>query len=168
MEEMVDATSMRLFMLLSPSWIPAFAGMTVVSSSLCIPAPYRGTGWDLRGNHHGLAKATRGDENGLAPGTGNHKGCPYNRFAGAYFHSNPSCRLPPTPPIMKMAVRAIRESPLLREIGRGLFSEESPMSVATDTTNHENGGKGDSRIAPTGDWTGVIFVPMTELRGQWK
>ena len=88
MEEMVDATSMRLFMLLSPSWIPAFAGMTVVSSSLCIPAPYRGTGWALRGNHHGLAKATRGDENGLAPGTGNHKGCPYNRFAGAYFHSN--------------------------------------------------------------------------------
>ena len=58
MEEMVDATSMRLFMLLSPSWIPAFAGMTVVSSSLCIPAPYPGTGWALRWSHHGLAKAT--------------------------------------------------------------------------------------------------------------
>ena len=24
----------------------------------------------------------------VAPGTGNHKGCPYNRFAGGYFHSN--------------------------------------------------------------------------------
>ena len=58
----------------------------------------------------------------VVPGTGNHKGCPYNRFAGAYFQRNRSCRLSPTPPIMKMAVGAIRESPL-REIGRGLFSE---------------------------------------------
>ena len=24
----------------------------------------------------------------MVPGTGNHKGCPYNRFAGAYFHIN--------------------------------------------------------------------------------
>ena len=39
-------------------------------------------------NHHGLMKATYGDENGLAPGTGNHKGCPYDGFVGAYFHSN--------------------------------------------------------------------------------
>ena len=57
-----------------------------------------------------------------------HKGCPYNRFTGAYFHSNYPCRLPPTPPIMKMAVVAIRESPL-REIGRGLFSEPIDMAV---------------------------------------
>ena len=35
------------------------------------------------------------------------------------------------------------------------------MSVVTDTTNHENGIKGDSRIAPTGDWPGVIFRGMT-------
>ena len=27
----------------------------------------------------------------------------------------------------------------LREVGWGLFSEESLMSVVTDTTNHENG-----------------------------
>ena len=40
-------------------WIPASAGMT-----------------------GGLAKATYGDENGLAPGTGNHKGCPYGRGTG--------------------------------------------------------------------------------------
>ena len=26
------------------------------------------------------------------PGTGNHKGCPYNRFAGAYFQRNDRCR----------------------------------------------------------------------------
>ena len=39
---------------------------------------------------------------------------------------------------MKMAVGAIRESPL-RKVGRGLFSEESLMSVFTDITNHENG-----------------------------
>ena len=37
-------------------------------------------------NDHGLAKATLGDENGLVPGTGNHKGCPYDGFDVAYFH----------------------------------------------------------------------------------
>ena len=134
------------------------------------------------------------DENVCGAEAGNHKGCPYNGPAGAYFHSNRSCRLSPTPPIMKMAVRAIRESPL-REVGRGyfqrnlscslaacttsnekcmrsgsgqpqglplqwacrgLFSYQSFMSVVTDTTNHENGGKGDSRIAPTGGWPGVF------------
>ena len=31
---------------------------------------------------------TLDDENGSALGTGNHKGCPYSRFAGACFHSN--------------------------------------------------------------------------------
>ena len=25
---------------------------------------------------------------GMASGTGNHKGCPYDGFAGGYFHSN--------------------------------------------------------------------------------
>ena len=55
---------------------------------------------------------------------------------------------------MKMAVGAIRESPL-REIGRGLFSEESLMSVATGTTKHEkdDGLSVASRlIAGSGDW----------------
>ena len=47
----------------------------------------------FRGNHHGLAKAKLGDENGLVPGTGNHKGCPYDWFAGAYFQRNHPCRL---------------------------------------------------------------------------
>ena len=27
-------------------------------------------------------------ENGLAPGTGNHEGCPYGRIAGVYFRGN--------------------------------------------------------------------------------
>ena len=40
------------------------------------------------GNDHGLAKVTSVNENALAPGSGNHKGCPYDWFAGAYFHSN--------------------------------------------------------------------------------
>ena len=35
-----------------------------------------------------LRRPHKGDENGLAPGTGNHKGCPYNKFAGAYFRTN--------------------------------------------------------------------------------
>ena len=49
----------------------------------------------------------------------------------------------------------------LQQVCRSLFSEQSLMSVVTDTTNHENGSRGDSRIAPTGDWTGVIFRGMT-------
>ena len=35
-----------------------------------------------------LRKATQGDKYGLAPRTGNHKGCPYDGFDGACFHSN--------------------------------------------------------------------------------
>ena len=35
------------------------------------------------------------------------------------------------------------------------------MSVVIDTTNHENGEMGDSRIAPTGGWTGANFRVMT-------
>ena len=58
----------------------------------------------VRGNHHGLVRPHKRDENGLAPGTGNHKGCPYNRLAGGYFQRNRSCRLPPAPPGMKMAL----------------------------------------------------------------
>ena len=38
------------------------------------------------------------------------------------------------------------------------------MSVVTDTTNHENGGMGDSRIAPTGDWTGAVFRGKMDSR----
>ena len=37
----------------------------------------------LRGNDEGLAK-----EISTAPGTGNHKGCPYDGLAEAYFHGN--------------------------------------------------------------------------------
>ena len=40
------------------------------------------------GNDHCLVKATNGDENGLAPVTGNHEGCPYDWFVGAYFQRN--------------------------------------------------------------------------------
>ena len=101
-----------------------------------IPAPYRGTGQALRRNdgirwhagyfqrndrvwlrcvrnHHGLMKATYGDENGLAPGTGNHKGCPYDGFVGAYFHRNRPCRLPPAPPNMKMGLEPAHRVPRL-------------------------------------------------------
>ena len=39
----------------------------------------------------------------------------------AYFCSKRSCRLSPTPPIMKVSVGAIRESSL-REVGRGMDS----------------------------------------------
>ena len=63
---------------------------------------------------------------------------------------------------MKMAVGAIPESPL-QEIGRGLFSEESHMSVATDTTKHEedDGLSVAARlIAGAGNWI-PAFAGMT-------
>ena len=40
---------------------------------------------------------------------------------GRYFRSNRSCRLSPTPSVMKMAVGTIRKS---REVGRGLFWDD--------------------------------------------
>ncbi len=64
---------------------------------------------------------------------------------------------------MKMAVGAIRESPL-REIGRGLFSEESLMSVATGTTKQE---KMMATLSPLG-WQqepGTGFLPRIGVRG---
>ena len=45
------------------------------------------------------------------------------------------------------------------------------MSVVTDTTNHESGNsRGDSRIAPTEDWTRVIFggIPHVGSTGTTK
>ena len=48
---------------------------------------------------------------------------PYGRLDGGCFQGNRSCRLSPTPPIMQMAVGAIRESSL-RENGRRVFSGE--------------------------------------------
>ena len=58
----------------------------------------------------------------------------------------------------------------LREVGRGLLSWRFLLSVATDTTNDENGSRGDSRIAPTGSWTGLfseeLHFPLC-LEGNW-
>ena len=93
------------------------------------------------------------EENGLVPGTGNHKGCPYNRFAGACFRSNRSCRLSPTPPIMKMAVG---------EIGRGLFSEEWQLMLLSSPAPGQRPGM-DSCLRRN-DGVGVrraIFRVMT-------
>ena len=78
------------------------------------------------------------DENVCGAEAGNHKGCPYNGFVGVYFRTNRSCRLSPTPPIMKMGVRAIRESPL-REVGRGYFLRNHPCRLVTCTPRDENG-----------------------------
>ena len=35
------------------------------------------------------------------------------------------------------------------------------MAAATETTRYENGGRGDSRIAPTRDWPGDILGGIT-------
>ena len=74
-------------------------------------------------------------------GTGNHKGCLYGMFAGGYFHSNRSCRLPLAPPGTKIALvmgTGNHKGCPYDEVCRGLFSEESLMSAAADTTKHEN------------------------------
>ncbi len=44
--------------------------------------------------------------------------------------------------------------------GTKVISEESLMSVITGTADHVCGSGGDSRIAPTGGWSGGIFVAM--------
>ena len=63
---------------------------------------------------------TTNHENG---GMGDSRIAPTGGRTVVYFQRDRSCRFSPTPPIMKMAEWAIRESPL-REVGRGLFSEE--------------------------------------------
>ena len=39
-----------------------------------------------------LRRPHKGMKTGWCRETGNHKGCPYDRFAGAYFHSNDDIR----------------------------------------------------------------------------
>ena len=51
-----------------------------------------------------VATLTAWNENMRSAEAGDHKGRPYDGFAGAYFRSNRSCRFSPTPPIMKMGV----------------------------------------------------------------
>ena len=58
-----------------------------------------------------VATDATNNENVLTQKKGNHKDCSYEGFVVAYFRSNLSCRLPPTPRNMKI-VGAIRESPL--------------------------------------------------------
>ena len=50
----------------------------------------------------GLALTPALFQNGRGDKAGNHKGCPYDGLAAGYFQRNRSCRLSPTPPIMKM------------------------------------------------------------------
>ena len=66
----------------------------------------------------------------LAPGTGNHKGCPYEGFVVVYFQRNPPCSLVVCTPRNENAVGARGGQPQglpLRGVCRGLFSEESFM-----------------------------------------
>ena len=49
-------------------------------------------------------------------------------YYDGYFRRNRSCRLSPTPPIMKMAVG---------EIGRGLLSEENHMEPVLGLVDYE-------------------------------
>ena len=106
-----------------------------------------------------LAACTTSNENVCGAEAGNHKGCPYSGFAGTYFHSSRSCRLSPTPPIMKMAVRAIRESPL-REVGRGYFLRNRSCSLTACTTSNENGcgpEAGNHKGCPYSGFAGTYF-----------
>ena len=58
-----------------------------------------------------VATLTTCNENMCGVETGDHKGRPYNRFVGVYFRSNRTCRLSPTPPIMKMGLGDSRIAP---------------------------------------------------------
>ena len=60
--------------------------------------------------------------------TGNHKGCPYDRFAGGYFQRNRSCRLSPTPPIMRVAAGRFANRPYGRLAG-GIVSILMPLAA---------------------------------------
>ena len=72
-----------------------------------------------------------------------HKGRPYNRFVGVYFRSNRSCRLSPTPPIMKMGLGDSRITPTggyFQRNDRGSrLRSEYLMRVVTLTTWNEKG-----------------------------
>ena len=77
----------------------------------------------------------------VAPGTGNHKGCPYNGFAGAYFHGwrreRATTRVAPTtglpePIFMVGAGNGQPQGLPLRRVCRSLFSW-----VAPGTGNHK-------------------------------
>ena len=105
------------------------------------------------------------DENVCGAEAGNHKGCPYNGFAGSYFRSNRSCRLSPTPPIMKMAAGAIRESPL-REVGRGYFLRNHSCSLAAAHRGmkmYAERRRATTRVAPTMGLLGSIFVAIVHV-----
>ena len=62
----------------------------MINTTLC----YSATSGSSVADYDKLRRVDMGNvgENGLAPATGNHKGCPYNRYTGAYFHSNDSGR----------------------------------------------------------------------------
>ena len=71
------------------------------------------------------------------PGTGNHKGCPYDGFVGAYFQRND-----------RVWLRCVRNH-------HGLMKA---------TYGDENGlvpGTGNPRVAPTTGLAGPIFIAMT-------
>ena len=76
------------------AWIPAYAGMTVGVALVLKggfetrPYEYRLAGSHFQRNHScSPAAAHRGDENVCGAEVGNHKGCPYDGFVGAYFRT---------------------------------------------------------------------------------
>ena len=58
----------------------------------------------FRGIAHAGRVCTTSNENVRAAEEGNHKGCPYSGFVGAYFQRSISCGLPPSPHGMKRAL----------------------------------------------------------------
>ena len=97
---------------------------------------------------------------------GNHKGCPYDGFAGAYFRSNRSCRQSPTPISYENGGIVFRVTPLVAGnerwipafagmtvwVLRWLFSEESFMQAKPAHRGMKIGlsrERATTRIAPT-------------------
>ena len=85
---------------------PPIMKMDVVRAIRESPLREVGRGYFRRNHSCSLAACTTSNEKVCGAEAGNHKGCPYDGFAGAYFRTNRSCRLSPTPPIMKMGLAA--------------------------------------------------------------
>ena len=116
-------------------------------------------------SHAALRPAPTSNENVCGRGSGQPQGLPLQWVCWGLFRTNRSCRLSPTPPIMKMAVRAIRESPL-REVGRGYFQRNLSCSLRPAHRGmkmYAERRRATTRVAPTTGLLGSIFVPMTGI-----
>ena len=96
-------------------------------------------------SHEGLTLTTW-NENGYGAEEGQPQGLPLRWIVGAYFRSNRSCRLSPTPPIMKMAGRFAN-----RPYGR--------LAVGYFQRNDKGWARNDRKMGLDRSWKSVLPTP---------